>query len=58
MLCLLSIIRPTLSFQIVPKLQMEIQLYREDWFAGETLCECEWTLDYPSFSLAEGVKIK
>lgn len=49
---------PTLSFQIVPKLQMEIQLHREDWFAGETLCECEGTLDYPSFSLAEGVKIK
>lgn len=37
---------------------MEIQLHREDWFAGETLCECEGTLDYPSFSLAEGVKIK
>lgn len=23
-----------------------------------SLCECEGTLDYPSFSLAEGVKIK
>lgn len=58
MLCLLSIIRPTLSFQMFPTLQMEIQLHCGDWFAGESLCECEGTLDYPSFSLAEGVKIK
>lgn len=49
---------PHIVFPNSSKATDEIQLHREDWFAGETLCECEGTLDYPSFSLAEGVTIK